>query len=72
MKISFSLHAKQRMKSRRITEEEVRLVLDKPDLTRPGNEPNRTVYERNLGRVVCVVIIDDSDPCLVVTVFSRG
>ncbi|MCQ4607510.1 DUF4258 domain-containing protein [Corynebacterium pseudogenitalium] len=64
-------HAQDRMKQRGITEDDIQRVLANPDLTRPGNQPDRTVYERDLGRVVCVVAVNDSDPTEVVTVFTR-
>lgn len=59
------------MRLRRISKSDVAHVLSDPQLTRPGDKPGRTVYERNIGRVVCVVIVEDTDPTIVVTVFSR-
>ncbi|WP_290218660.1 DUF4258 domain-containing protein [Corynebacterium atrinae] len=68
--LKFSPHARHRMRSRKITEDEVRQVLSSPELTRPG-DPGRTVYERKIGRVICVVVVNDSDPTVIVTVFVR-
>ena len=70
MGLRYSKHARDRMRKRGVTTQEVEQVLRQPDLSRPG-DPGKTVYERRLGRVVCVVTVDDSDPQLVVTVFTR-
>jgi hypothetical protein len=42
MKITYLPHAKRRMRERKISEDEVRMVLEDPD----------TVYQGNLGRTV--------------------
>lgn len=64
-------HARKRMRERNISESDIRNVLENYHLSRPGNEPNRTVYEADLGNVVCVVTINDSCPVEVVTVFTK-
>lgn len=58
------------MRQRGVTPQEVEQVLRQPDLSRPG-DPGRTIYERRLDSVVCVVTVDDSDPRVIVTVFTR-
>lgn len=70
-KLLISGHARRRMQERPITENDIRSVLKSPDLTRPGDEPGRTIYERDLGKVVCVVTVDNTNPIVVVTVFLR-
>lgn len=69
--LRISGHARRRMRERSITQEDIRLVLESPQMRRPGNQPGRTIYERDLGKVVCVVTVDDTDPILVVTAFKR-
>ncbi|WIM67957.1 DUF4258 domain-containing protein [Corynebacterium breve] len=70
-RLSISGHARRRMRQRGITETDIHRVLEAPDISRPGNEPNRTVYERNLGKVTCVVTVDGSNPVIVVTAFIK-
>ncbi|WP_325168018.1 DUF4258 domain-containing protein [Corynebacterium macginleyi] len=64
-------HARRRMRQRNITEDDIRYVLDNYLVSRPGNAPDRTVYEADLGRVICVVTVNNSNPTEVVTVFNR-
>lgn len=64
-------HARRRMRQRNITEDDIRYVLDNYLISRPGNMPNRTVYEADLGRVTCVVTVDNSNPTEIVTVFNK-
>jgi len=64
-------HARRRMSQRGITEDDIRRVLADPQITRPGSKPNRTVYEADLGTMICVVTVDNSDPIQVVTAFAR-
>ena len=69
--LRLSKHARMRMAERNISEEDVRNVLRNYFLSREADEPGKTVYEADLGRIICVVIVDDSAPTFVVTVFSR-
>ncbi|MDK4266586.1 DUF4258 domain-containing protein [Corynebacterium accolens] len=64
-------HARRRMRERNITEDDIRYVLDNYQISRPGNTPNRTVYEADLGKVTCVVTVNDSNPTEVVTAFNK-
>jgi len=59
------------MRDRNITEDDIQYVLDNYHLSRPGNTPDRTVYEAYLGKVTCVVTVNNSDPTEVVTVFNK-
>ncbi|AHI19500.1 DUF4258 domain-containing protein [Corynebacterium casei] len=65
-------HARMRMRQRNITEADIRYVLNNYHLSRPGNQPDRTVYEADLGKVICVVTVNNSNPTKVVSVFVRG
>ncbi|NWO16370.1 MAG: DUF4258 domain-containing protein [Corynebacterium sp.] len=69
--LRLSKHARMRMADRNISEEDVRNVLRNYSLSRKADESGKTVYEADLGRIICVVIVEDSDPTFVVTVFSR-
>ena len=64
-------HAQRRMEERNITEDDIRYVLDNYLVSRPGDTPDRRVYEADLGRVTCVVTVNNSDPTEIVTVFKR-
>lgn len=70
-RLHFTRHAVDQMRRRGISESEVRSVLRDPQLTRPGDAPGKTVYERRLDEVVCVVIVDETDPTVVVTAFKK-
>ena len=70
MELSFSFHAKQRMKTRGITVSEIKQTLERPDLKRPG-KPGKTVFERRFGDNVCVVAVDGTNPVVIVTVWRR-
>ena len=69
--LRLSKHARLLMAERNISEEDVRNVLRNYFFSREADEPGKTVYEADLGRIICVVIVDDSDTTFVVTVFSR-
>lgn len=71
MKLKILRHARLRMSERNVTEDQVVEVLTQPDLTRPGNKPGRTVYERNIGMVVTVVTVDKTNPRKVVSVWAK-
>lgn len=71
MELKISRHARERMKERGVTEEEVRHTLASPELSRPGSQPNRTIYERSIGKVVCVVTVDDTDPIVIVSAWKK-
>ena len=60
-----------RITERNISEADVRYVLRNDLLSKEAAEPGKTAYDADLGRIICVVIVDDSDPTFVVTVFSR-
>lgn len=64
-------HARHRMEQRGITENDIYRVLANPQIIRPGNKPGRTIYEADLGNMVCVVTVDNSNPTQVVTAFIR-
>lgn len=71
MRVKLSPHARQRMRQRGISEDDVRMTLECPDQTMPAGKPGRTKYERKLDKMVCVVTVDNTDPAVVVTAFSR-
>lgn len=72
MRLSISRHARERMEQRGVSEQEIIQTISAPEVTRPGNQPNRTVYERKIGKIVCVVTVDDTDPLVIVSAWKRG
>lgn len=50
MELSISPHVSVRMEQRGVAEQEIVETLSNPDLTRPGNKPDRIIYERNIGK----------------------
>lgn len=67
--IFLTAHAQKRAEQRGISVEEIRLVLDRPDLTMPGNEPGIKKYQRRLGKVICVVAVENSYPRKIITTY---
>jgi hypothetical protein len=58
---------------RRVTQADVEAVLMHPDSNEPGNRPRRrVVHGRNRGRRFRVVLVEGSNPPLVVTVVDLG
>lgn len=72
MDLRISPHARARMEQRGITEQEIMRTLSNPDLTRPGNRPDRTIYERNIGKIVCVVTVDQTNPLVIVSAWKKN
>ena len=76
-RIAYSGHAYQRMKQRRINHADVHRIVNEPDATHPGNEPDRIVargYTADGRRVGVVYTLEherDAD-LLVVTVIDFG
>lgn len=55
-----------------VTEQEIVETLSNPVLTRPGNQPDRTIYERNIGKIVCVVTVDQTNPLVIVSAWKKN
>lgn len=64
-------HAKKRAEQRGISLDEIKCVLEDPDITMCGNEPDTTKYQRDLGRVICVVAVDNTDPRRIITTYVK-
>ncbi|WP_026196151.1 DUF4258 domain-containing protein [Corynebacterium lubricantis] len=71
MELDIVFHARERMKQRGVSEHDIKATISKPDITRPGNKPGRKVYERDLGRIVCVVTVDNTNPIKIVSVWIK-
>lgn len=72
MELSISPHVSVRMEQRGVAEQEIVETLSNPDLTRPGNKPDRTIYERNIGKIVCVVTVDQTNPLVIVSAWKKN
>lgn len=69
--VILTAHAKKRAKQRGISRYEIESVLEDPDITMCGNEPGTTKYQRDLGRVICVVAVDNTDPRRIITTYVK-
>ncbi|WP_414627416.1 DUF4258 domain-containing protein [Corynebacterium sp.] len=69
--VILTAHAKKRAKQRRISLADIKRVLESPDITMPGNEPDTTKYQRDLGRVICVVAVDNTNPRRIITTYVK-
>ena len=55
----FTAHARDRMRQRYISAEEVRLALDKPDLSYPGTKGDMSYIKSINGRQIRVVTVGE-------------
>lgn len=69
MRLAIPHYARRRMEQRGVTEFDIIFVLSTPDTDRPSkDDPGRRVYTgRPSGRKVSVVVVEGSDPTIVVT-----
>ncbi len=70
--IKFSRHAKRRMKWRRISEEEVYLVLDKPDTFEESFGGRTNVYKSLGQRHIKVTYKKFSNEILIISVVDKA
>lgn len=67
----FSVHARDRMRERNISAEEVRLALSNPDMTYPGTKGEMNNVRIIKGRNIRVVFMDE-EPKKIITVMIIG
>jgi hypothetical protein len=67
--LRFSRHARERLLERNISESDVSLVLDDPDVTFPDKKGNPCTVKEIDGRRIKVVV-SDADPEFVITVID--
>jgi len=67
MQIIFTEHAKERLKKRKITKEEVELALKSPDKTR--KEGGKYLAEKNIGRAKIEVVYEKDKYIKIVTIY---
>lgn len=71
MELEFTAHARRRIEQRGVTRSQIIETLRYPDITMPGTSEKTTKFEKNLGKVVCVVAVNESYPRKVVTAFFK-
>lgn len=69
--IIFDRHAKRRMKERRVTEEEVELVLKSPDFFENSIKQRINAFKWLNGRYLRVTYKEELDQTLIITVVIR-
>lgn len=67
----FTAHARDRMRDRNISAEEVRLVLSHPDVTHPGTKGETNNVRIIKGRNIRVVFVGE-EPKKIITVMIVG
>lgn len=67
MQIIFTEHAKERLKKRKITKEEVELVLKSPDKTR--KESGKYIVEKDIGRAKIEVVYEKDKYIKIITIY---
>lgn len=67
-RIVYTVHARQRMALRNITDEMVRQALEMPDEQRTGYQSRSLAYRRFPQGRVKVVYVEDQDQIVVITV----
>ncbi|GAX61164.1 dihydroxyacid dehydratase/phosphogluconate dehydratase [Candidatus Scalindua japonica] len=70
--IRFDRHARRRMKWRRIPEEEVKLILDKPDKTEQSIKGRINVYKTIGTRYLKVTFKEFPDEILIISVVDKS
>lgn len=68
MNVHFTSHAQDRMIERGVSEEEVFLVLQDPELDLPGQAQSRKLYRHVGGRHLKVYVQREPDRLVVITV----
>lgn len=71
MELRFTAHARRRIEQRGVTRSQIIETLQNPDITMPGDSEGTTKFEKNLGKVVCVVAVNESYPRIIVTAFFK-
>lgn len=75
MEIIFTQHARARMTDPQrgmVTEEEVRAVLARPDVSSIGVDGKQNVLGEVHGKHVRVCFVEEADHALIITVINRG
>lgn len=70
--LRFDRHARRRMKWRRISEEEVTLILSSPDKTEQSIKGRINVYKTIGTRYIKVTYKEFSDEVLIISVVDKG
>lgn len=68
---TYSRHARERMRQRGISDQEVEHVIQNPELSYPTREGNTILEGTYQGRRIKVIIVRDSDPPHVITTAPR-